>query len=95
MRDCIGETQTDRINKTRDIWNENGMQITIQGVESAGHGMNQDTIDVAAKSIDDVAFSTELSDLSRLKIEKEKILARELQKAKSKEVSKDAFDRSI
>ncbi len=30
MRDCIGETQTDRINKTRDIWNENGMQITIE-----------------------------------------------------------------
>lgn len=95
MRDCIGETQTDRINKTRDIWNENGMQITIQGVESAGHGMNRDTIDVAAKFIDDVAYSTELSDLNRFKIEKEKILARELQKAKSKEVSKDVFDRSI
>ena len=30
MRDCVGETQTDRINKTRDVWNENGMQITIE-----------------------------------------------------------------
>lgn len=30
MRDCIGKTQTDRINKIRDIWNENGMQITIE-----------------------------------------------------------------
>ena len=95
MRDCIGETQADRINRTRDIWSENGMQMTIQGIESAGHGMNRDTINVAAKFIDDVAYSTELSDLNRFKIEKEKILARELQKAKSKEVSKDVFDRSI
>ena len=30
MIDCVGETQTDRINKTRDVWNENGMQITIE-----------------------------------------------------------------
>lgn len=87
MRECIGETQADRINRTRDIWNENGMQMTIQGIESAGHGMNQDTIDVAAKFIDEVVYSTELSDLNRLKSEKEKILSRELQNNKSKEVS--------
>lgn len=95
MRNCIGRTQADRIDRTREIWQENGMQMTIQGIEGAGHGMNQDTIDVAAKFIDDVAYSTELSDLSRLKSEKEKILARELQKDKSKEVSKDVFDKSI
>ena len=67
MRNCIGRTQADRIDRTREIWQENGMQMTIQGIESAGHGMNQDTIDVAAKFIDEVAYSTELSDLKRLK----------------------------
>ena len=30
MIDCVGETQTDRIKKTQDVWNENGMQITIE-----------------------------------------------------------------
>ena len=31
MRDCVGETQTDRINKTRDVWNEGSLSIV--GVE--------------------------------------------------------------
>ena len=90
MRECIGETQADRINMTRKIWNENGMQMTIKGIEGAGHGMNADTVAVASKFVSDVAHSKELTNLSQHEAEQRSILS-DLQKNNSKDVLKDVY----
>lgn len=90
MRECIGETQADRINLTRKIWNENGMQMTIKGIEGAGHGMNADTVAVASKFVNDVAHSKELTNLSQHEAEQRSILS-DLQKNNSKDVLKDVY----
>ena len=76
MRECIGKTPADRMNRTQEIWKENGLEnnITIKEVGTeenpVGHGTTKETVGIASKFVDDVSKNTLLLSSKRALEEK-------------------------